>query len=97
MSTEAHHGLALIEEARAALDGVHRAALAADAGGLRRGLGLAESALEGALGSNLEGDAGRAVSEVREMLANAAADLDSGKLVEMELLVEAARSKLAAV
>jgi len=45
MSIDAHHGHALIESAREALDTVHRAALAADAGGLRRGLAMAASAL----------------------------------------------------
>ena len=97
MSMEAHHGLALIEEARAALDGVHRAALAADAGGLRRGLTMAGAALDSALKTELATEAAQAATEVRDMLASAAADLDGGKLVEMELLVEAARTKLAPV
>lgn len=97
MSMEAHHGLALIEEARLALDGVHRAALAADAGGLRRGLASADALLAqtGAAGLGAEMDA--AVAAVRDDIRTAVTDLETGALTGMEALVEAARTKLAAV
>ena len=97
MSIEAHHGHALIEAARAALDGVHRAALAANAGGLRRGLTLAASNLQEAAQAGLNGEAAAAIEGAQAIIAAALADLDSGALVEMEQQIEAARVKLAGV
>lgn len=97
MSIEVHHGRALIEEARSALDGVHRAALAADAGGLRRGLGVADALLQQTAQAGLGGEADAAIADVRGDIATALADLDAGALVGMEALIEAARTKLAAV
>ena len=97
MSIEIHHGRALIEEAWSALDAVHRAALAADAGGLRRGLGMADALLQQTAQAGLGGEADAAVASVRSDIATALADLEAGALVGMEALVEAARTKLAAV
>ncbi len=97
MSIEAHHGHALIEAARAALDSVHRAALAADAGGLRRGLAVAASNLQEAAQAGLDGEASSAIEGARTIIAAALADLDSGALVEMEQQIEEVRKKLAMV
>ena len=97
MSIEGHHGRALIEEAQLALESVHRAALAADAGNLRRGLDMADSLLQQTAQSSLGADADAAVAAVRADIATALADLESGALTAMEPLIEAARTKLAAV
>ena len=95
MSIEAHHGRALIEEARSALDAAHRAALAADAGGLRRSLATAETLLHDAVQAGLEGEADADIAAVRDGIVKALADLEAGALVEMELLIETARTRLA--
>ena len=97
MSIEAHHGHALIEAARAALDGVHRAALAADAGGLRRGLAVAAASLQEATQAGLDEEAAHAVEGAQAIIATALKDLDSGALVNMEQQIEGARKKLAMV
>lgn len=97
MSVEVHHGRALIEEARSTLDSVHRAALAADAGGLRRGLELAANLLEQTRPTGLGADADAAVAAVRADIAIALADLETGALTTMEPLIETARAKLAAL
>ena len=97
MSIEAHHGRALIEEAQLALDSVHRAALAADAGNLRRGLDMADALLQQSAQSGLGENADAAVAAVRADIATALADLESGALTSMEPLIEAARTKLMAV
>ena len=97
MSIEVHHGRALIEEARSALDAVHRAALAADAGGLRRGLGMADALLQQTAQAGLGSEADTAIAGVRDDIATALADLEAGALVGMEALIETARTKLAAV
>lgn len=95
MSIEAHHGRALIEEARSALDTAHRAAVAADAGGLRRGLATAETLLHDAAQAGLEGEADADVAAVRDGISKALANLEAGALVEMEGLIETARTRLA--
>lgn len=97
MSIEAHHGHALIEAARTALDGVHRAALAADAGGLRRGLTVAAANLQEAAQAGLDEAAASAVADTQASIATALADLDGGSLVGMEQRIEEARKKLAVV
>ncbi len=97
MSIEAHHGRALIEEAQLALDSVHRAALAADAGGLRRGLGVADTLLQQTEQAALGSDSDAAIAVVRGDIATALADLETGDLVGMEALIETARTKLNAV
>lgn len=95
MSVEAHHARALLEEAQLALDRVHRAALAANAGELRRGLELAITALREAGAAGLGPDADQAIGAAQAALETARIDLDGGALVEMEKLIEAARSDLA--
>ena len=95
MSIEEHHARALLEEAQLALDRVHRAAIAANAGELRRGLDLAVTALREAGSAGLGTDADQAIGTVRATLEAARTDLDSGALVEMEKLIETARSSLA--
>lgn len=97
MSNDAHHGHALIESAREALDTVHRAALAADAGGLRRGLAIAASALADAAATELDDPAKVAVAAAQGSIGKALADLDGGALSEMEALIESARNVLAPV
>ena len=95
MSVEAHHARALLEEAQLALDRVHRAAIAAEAGEIRRGLDLAVTALQQASSAGLGTEADQAIGTVRATLETARADLDGGALVEMEKLVETARGHLA--
>ncbi len=95
MSVEAHHARALLEEAQLALDRVHRAALAASAGEIRRGLDLAVTALREAGSAGLGPDADQAIGAAQATLEKARTDLDGGALVEMEKLIEAARSSLA--
>lgn len=97
MSIEANHGRALIEEAQLALDAVHRAALAADAGGLRRGLDTADDLLQQSAQAGLGNEADAAVALVRADIATARADLENGALTAMEPLIETARTKLATV
>lgn len=95
MSVEAHHGRAALEEAQLALDRVHRAALAANAGELRRGLDLAITALREAESAGLGAPADQVIGTVQAKLEAARTDLNGGALVEMEKLVETARSSLA--
>jgi len=95
MSVEAHHARALLEEAQSALERVHRAALAANAGEIRRGLDLAVTSLQGAGSAGLGADADQVIGTVRATLETARTDLDGGALVEMEKLIETARSSLA--
>ena len=95
MSVEAHHARALLEDAQLALDRAHRAALAANAGEIRRGLDLADTALQGAGSAGLGTDADQVIGTVRATLEAARTDLDSGALVEMEKLIETARGSLA--
>ncbi len=78
---ESNHA-ALLETAKAELERAHRAALTMDGGEMRRALALAITALR---------DVG---AESVAKLEQALVDLDSGKLVEMESLVEAVRSEL---
>jgi len=95
VSVETHHGRALLEEAQLALDRVHRAALAANAGELRRGLDLAIAALREARSAGLGDAAEQAIGTVQADLEVARTDLDGGALVEMEKLIETARNSLA--
>ncbi len=95
MSVEAHHARALLEDAQLALDRVHRAAIAANAGELRRGLDLAVTALQEAGSAGLGTEADQAIGAVRATLETARTDLNGGALVEMEKLIEAARASLA--
>jgi len=95
VSIEAHRGRAALEEAQLALDRVHRAALAANAGEIRRGLDLAIAALREAAAAGLGDVADQAIGSVQANLEVARTDLDGGALVEMEKLIETARSSLA--
>ncbi len=95
MSVEAHHGRAQLEAAQLELDRVHRAAIAADAGEIRRGLALALTALREAGSAGLGPEADQVIGTVRASLETARADLDGGALTEMEQLVETARTSLA--
>ena len=95
MSIEAHHARALLETAQLELDRVHRAAIAANAGEIRRGLALAMTALQDAGSAGLGEAADQTIATVLASLQAARSDLDDGALVEMEKLVETARSSLA--
>lgn len=85
MPSDETHRAALIETARAELDRAHRAALAMDAAGLRRGLELALAAL----------DEHGAQHAAAAQIAAALADLDAGRLEHMEHTVEGVRKALA--
>ena len=95
MSIEAHHARALLETAQLELDRAHRAAVTANAGEIRRGLGLALAALQEAGSADLGAAVNQTIGAVQADLASARAKLDNGALVEMEQLIEAARSSLA--
>jgi len=91
---QALHAGVLLETARSELEAAHRAALAADAGGLRRGIELALTAL-----AQLDPGAsdGPDIASVQASLQAAQTDLEAGQLVEMEKLLEEARAALAKV
>jgi len=95
VSIEAHHGRALLETAQLELDRVHRAAVTANAGEIRRGLTLAIAALQEAGSAGLGEAAEQTIGAVRASLEAARSDLDGGALMEMEKLVETARNSLA--
>jgi len=97
MSTEAHHARALLETAQLELDRAHRAAITANAGEIRRGLALAIEALQSAGSASLGIEAAQTIDAVRASLEEARAGLDGGALMEMEKLIEAARTNLATV
>jgi hypothetical protein len=97
MSVEAHHARALLETAQLELDRVHRAAIAANAGEIRRGLTLAIEALQSAGAAGLDAEADQTIATVRASLEAARSDLNGGALVEMEKLIEAARTNLAQI
>lgn len=92
---EAHHGRALLETAQLELDRVHRAAVAANAGEIRRGLNLALAALQEAGAAGLGTEVEQAIQAIHDNLMTAQRDLDDGTLVRMEKLIETARSALA--
>ncbi len=95
MSVESHHARALLETAQLELDRVHRAAVAANAGEIRRGLDLALAALREAGLVGLGAEVDQTIGTVQANLTAARTDLDNGALVEMEQLVESARNSLA--
>jgi tRNA(Ile)-lysidine synthase TilS/MesJ len=97
MAMEAHHARALLETAQLELDRVHRAAIAANAGEIRRGLALALTALHDAGSAGLGETADQTIATVLASLEAARSDLDGGALAEMEKLVETARSSLAQI
>ena len=97
MPADHHHFDALIATARLELDRAHRAALAVEAGEIRRGLELAITALREAAAM----PAGPEVTPTPETagqigatLQTALADLDRGPLSELGTLLEQARKDL---
>ena len=101
MTLETHHQASLIETAKLELDRAHRAALALDAGELRRGLELARTALrEGAQPvADTPEPSVPPTDQMARLLAildRALVDLDAGNLSEMGNLIESARSELGA-
>lgn len=100
MTVEAHHQASLIETAQLELERAHRAALALDAGEIRRGVQLALDALrEAALPTGGEAEALVPPPDTLHRLAGtlerALADLQDGRLAELGTLLEAARKELA--
>ena len=95
MSVESHHAKALLETVQLELDRAHRAAIVANAGEIRRSLDLALAALREAGLTGLGADVDRTIETARDNLSAARADLDNGALMQMEQLIEAARSSLA--
>jgi hypothetical protein len=92
MSTEQHHQGALIETARTELDRAHRAAIAMEAAEVRRGLSLAETALNDAAA----GPDGELYRGLAARVAAAQADLAGGALAEMALIIEDVRKAIEA-
>ena len=99
MTVEAHHQASLIETARLELERAHRAALALDAGEMRRGVQLALDALhQAAVPVEAAAEAPVPPATVRRlagMLDRVLADLGNGRLAELGALLEAARKELA--
>jgi hypothetical protein len=98
MSADAHHRAALIDTAGLELDRAHQAALAMQAGDMRRGLQLALDALREAAAIPLE-DAeptpgAQPLAEWIAELQLALNHLDGGSLSEMESLIEDVRRKI---
>ena len=91
MTVEDHHEDALIETARLELDRAHRAALAMEAGEVRRGLELALAALRTA-----DSDGNGRYHGFVERIGTALADLDGGALIEMEQIIVAVRKEMEA-
>lgn len=101
MTLETHHQATLIETAKLELDRAHRAALALDAGELRRGLQIARDSLrQSAVSAPGEPEPSvppvDAQSRMISTLDRALQDLDDGKLSEMANLIEAVRKQLEA-
>ena len=101
MTLETHHQASLIETTKLELDRAHRAALALDAGELRRGLQLARDSLrEGAQPvADTPEPSVPSTDKMARLLAildRALADLDAGNLSEMGNLIESARTALEA-
>ena len=91
MTVEDHHQDALIETARLELDRAHRAAVAMEAGEVRRGLDLALAALQSA-----STDGAERYGTLAGQISTALADLDSGSLAEMAHIIEAVRKEIEA-
>lgn len=100
MTIETHHQASLIETAQLELERAHRAALALDAGEIRRGVQLALTAVREAA-VPVEGEAEASVPPpamlhaLAETLERALVDLQEGRLAELGTLLEAARKELA--
>ncbi len=91
MTTDPHHHDALIETARLELDRAHRAAIAMQAGEVRRGLELAFAALREAAEGGVE-----PYDALAGRIATALGDLDTGALTEMTQIIETARKQIEA-
>ena len=101
MTIETHHQASLVETAQLELERAHRAALALDAGEIRRGVQLARDALrEAAVPVTGETEASVPPPAMLHRLAGTLdrvlADLQDGRLAELGVLLEAARKELAA-
>jgi hypothetical protein len=92
MSTEQHHQGALLETARLELDRAHRAAIVMEAAEVRRGLGLAQTALRDAAAE----PEGSCYDSLAARVTTALADLDGGDLIEMAKIIEDVRRDLEA-
>lgn len=100
MTVETHHQASLIETAQLELERAHRAALALDAGEIRRGVQLALDALhQAAVPVAGETEALVPPSATLQRLAGTLdrvlADLQDGRLAELGALLEATRKELA--
>jgi hypothetical protein len=99
MTLETHHQATLIETAKLELDRAHRAALALDAGELRRGLQIARDSLQ-AGAAPVAGATEPSVPSADMLLRLAASlnqaltDLEDGQLSETGNLIEAVRKEL---
>jgi hypothetical protein len=87
MSIEAHHRAALIDTAGLELNRAHQAAVAMNAGEIRRALRIALSSLRSASGD----DPSEPISGWISTLDRALTDLDGGALSEMATLIETVR------
>ena len=95
MTVEIHHQASLIEAARLELERAHRAALALDAGEIRRGVQLALNALSEAAESPASVPSPETLHRLSATLGRALVDLQDGRLAELGSLLEAARKELA--
>lgn len=89
MAQDGHHHDALMETARAELQRAHAAAVSMNAAELRRGLELALDAVRQAAALP-----GALPSGAVDGLQRALAELDGGKLAEMEQRLEQVRAEL---
>ncbi len=95
--TADHHFDTLLATARLELDRAHRAALALEAGDIRRGLELSIAALAEAAATPAEPEltpSPETAGRIRASLQTALADLDRGSLSELGTLLEQARKAL---
>ena len=101
MTLETRHQAMLIETAKLELGRAHRAALALDAGELRRGLQIArESLREGAVpiadAATPAAPSTETLSRLIATLDRALTDLNEGRLSELGNLIEEVRKELEA-
>ena len=94
MTADKHHFDALIATAKLELERAHRGALSIEAGEIRRGMELALTALREAAAEEAGTPDPATLTELRETLTTALAELDGGQLSGMEARIEAARHRL---
>ena len=94
MTVEIHHQASLIEAAQLELERAHRAALALDAGEIRRGVQLALDAVREAAEAGVTAPPAETLQRLSGMLDRALVDLQEGRLAELGALLEAARKEL---